>query len=113
MFPDSNNKDLISRIIIADDNTRKSTSEESALFEAIIKRRTNRLKFEDRELEESLISRLRSVLVNDKEKETAVREGEKEEEGEKTVWFHIARELDEKNSMADLIAEGDRIQLSD
>ena len=113
LFPDSNNKDLISRIIIADDNTRKSNIEESALFEAITKRRTNRLKFEDRELEESLISRLRSVLVNDKEKETAVREGKKEEEGEKTVWFHIARELDEKNSMADLIAEGDRIQLSD
>ena len=113
LFPDSNNKDLISRIIIDNDNTRKSNIEESALFEAITKRRTNRLKFEDRELEESLISRLRSVLVNDKEKETAVREGEKEEEGEKTVWFHIARELDEKNSMADLIAEGDRIQLSD
>ena len=77
LFPDSNNKDLISRIIIADDNTRNSNSEERALFEAITKRRTNRLKFEDRELEESLISKLRSVLVNDREEETAVREGER------------------------------------
>jgi hypothetical protein len=110
LFPDSNYKDLISRIIIADDNTRESGSEESALFEAITKRRTNRLKFEDRELEESLISKLRSVIVNDKE---GAAEGKEEEEREITVWFHIARGLDEKNSMADLIAEGDRIQLSD
>ena len=80
LFPDSNNKDLISRINIADDNSRESSSEESALFEAITKRRTNRLKFEDRELEESLISKLRSVLADYKEKQTGVREGEKQED---------------------------------
>lgn len=112
LFPDSTNKDLISRINI-DGRRKEPKTEENALFEAITKRRTNRLKFEDRELGESLISKLRSVLVNDKEKETAVREGEKQEEGEETTWFHIARELDEKNSLVDLIAEGDRIQLSD
>ncbi|MGC1131444.1 MAG: nitroreductase family protein [Nitrososphaeraceae archaeon] len=103
LFPDSNNNDLLSRIIVYD--RKEPNSEESALFEAITKRRTNRLKFEDRVLEESLISRLRSVLVNDKE--------EAEGGGKVTVWFHIAREPDEKNSLADLIAEGDRIQLSD
>jgi hypothetical protein len=108
LFPDSSNRDLISRITV-DDDRKKPFSGENALFEAITKRRTNRLKFEDRELEESLISKLRSILVNNKEGEA---EG-KEEERAKTVWFHIARELDEKNSLADLIAEGDRLQLSD
>ena len=107
LFPDYNNKDLISRIVV--DDKKEPNTKENFLFEAITKRRTNRLKFEDRELEESLISKLWSVLVNDKEGAA----GEKEEEGEKTIWFHIARELDEKNSLAHLIAEGDRIQLSD
>lgn len=105
LFPDSNNnKDLISRIIVDD---RKEPNSEEALFEAITKRRTNRLKFEDRELEESLISKLRSVVISDKEEAA----GGKEEEI--AVWLYIAKEEDEKNSLADLIAEGDRIQLSD
>ena len=108
LFADSNNKDLISRITV--DNDRKEPfSGENALFEAITKRRTNTLKFEDRELEESLVSKLRSVLVNDKEGAS----GRKEEEQEKVVWLHIVKEEVEKNSLADLIAEGDRIQLSD
>ena len=106
IFPDSNDKDLISRIII-DDRRKEPKTDENALFEAITKRRTNRLKFEDSDLEDSLISRLSSVAITDKE----------ETKGERgkgiTVWLHIARELDEKDSLADLIAEGDRIQLSD
>src|SRR5918994_1571443 len=58
LFPGSNNeKDLISRIIVADDERKEPNSEENALFESITKRRTNRLKFEDIELEGSLISR--------------------------------------------------------
>lgn len=73
--------------------------------EAITKRRTNRLKFDDRELEESLISKLRSVVISDKE-------GGGGKEEELTLWLYIAKK-DEKNSLADLIAEGDRIQLSD
>lgn len=68
----------------------------------ITKRRTNRLKFEDRELDESLISKLRSTVTD---------KGGIEQDT--TIWLHIAKEEDEKNSLADLIAEGDRIQLSD
>ena len=81
---------------------KESVNEENSLFEAITKRRTNRLKFEDRELEESLISKSQSVVTDNKG-----------EESKTTVWLHIAKEEHEKNSLADLIAEGDRIQLSD
>src|SRR5215207_702304 len=105
LFPDSNNKDLLSRVIL--DDRKESVIEENPLFEAITKRRTNRLKFEDRELEESLISKLRSIITSNKET------GEKEKEKETTVWLYIAKEEHEKNSLADLISEGDRIQLSD
>jgi nitroreductase len=104
LLPDSNNKDLLSRIII--DGKDEPNTDESSLFEAITKRRTNRLRFEDRELEEPLISRLRSVVITDKEGAEGVGK-------EVTVWLHIAREEQVKNSLADLIAEGDRIQLSD
>ena len=62
LFPDSNNKDLLSRVIL--DDRKESVIEENPLFEAITKRRTNRLKFEDRELEESLISKLRSIITS-------------------------------------------------
>ena len=103
-FPDSNNKDLLSRVILYD--RKEPVNEENSLFKAITKRRTNRLKFEDRELEESLISKLRSVITDI--------EGRVEvEEETPTVWLHIAKEEGEKNSLADLIAEGDCIQLSD
>lgn len=107
LFPDSNNsKDLLSRILV-NDGRKEPKNEEDDLFEAISKRRTNRLKFEDRDLEESLLSRLKTVVITD--------EDETEGEGGKeiTVWLHIAKEEDEKDSLADLIAEGDRIQLSD
>jgi len=109
LFPDYNNKkDLISRITI-EDNRKEPNSEEIPLFEAITRRRTNRLKFEERKLEESLLSKLMSIVMKDRE---GAARG-KEKERETTVWLYIAEEEDKKNSLADLIAEGDRIQLSD
>lgn len=101
LLPDSNNKDLLSRVIV--DERKDPVGEENLLLETITKRRTNRLKFEDRELEESLISKLRSAIITD--------EGATGKET--TVWLHITKEENEKNSLADLIAAGDRIQLSD
>jgi hypothetical protein len=102
-FPDSDNKDLLTRVIL--DGRREPVKEENSLFEAITKRRTNRLKFEDLEPKESVISKLRSIVAEEGQVEGG--------EGETTiVWLHIAKE-GEKNSLADLIAQGDRIQLSD
>ncbi|MBD0359524.1 MAG: nitroreductase [Nitrososphaeraceae archaeon] len=101
LFPYSNNQDLLARVII--DGRKEPISEENSLFEAITKRRTNRLKFEDRKLQEALISKLRSIVTE---------QGEEGVEGT-TTWLHIAIEEGEKNSLADLIAEGDHIQSSD
>jgi hypothetical protein len=102
-FPDSDNKDLLTRVIL--DGRREPVKEENSFFEAITKRRTNRLKFEDLEPKESVISKLRSIVAEEGQVEGG--------EGETTiVWLHIAKE-GEKNSLADLIAQGDRIQLSD
>ena len=102
-FPDSDNKDLLTRVIL--DGRREPVKEENSFFEAITKRRTNRLKFEDLELKESVISKLRSIVAEEGQVEGG--------EGETTiVWLHITKE-GEKNSLADLIAQGDRIQLSD
>jgi hypothetical protein len=100
LFPNSSINDLLAQIIIHERN--KPIKEENLLFEAITKRRTNRLKFEDRELQQSLLSRLQSIVTE-----------QREEEGRITrVWLHIAKH-DEKNSLADIVAEGDRIQMSD
>jgi Putative TM nitroreductase len=100
LFPNSSNNDLLAQIIIHERN--KPIKEENLLFEAITKRRTNRLNFEDRELQQSLLSRLQSIVTE-----------QREEEGRITrVWLHIAKH-DEKNSLADIVAEGDRIQMSD
>lgn len=104
LFPDSNNKDLLSRIIV--DDRKEPNIEENSFFEAITKRRTNRLEFEDRELDESLISRLKSDVTTDKEVAEGGGTGV-------SVWLYITKEEDKKNSLADLIAEGDRTQLSD
>ena len=67
-------------------STSKSTSEEdSSIFQAIIKRRTNRLKFEDRSVAPTLLTRLQSVVV---------------ENGGDNTWLHVAKEGDQKNLLA-------------
>ena len=103
LLPKPEDQDLLARVSIDDmsnsNSTSKSTSEEdSSIFQAIIKRRTNRLKFEDRSVAPTLLTRLQSVVV---------------ENGGDNTWLHVAKEGDQKNLLAHLIAEGDRIQMSD
>jgi nitroreductase len=101
LLPKSEDEDLLARVSIDDTNNRslnRASKEDSSVFQAIIKRRTNRLKFEDREVASSLLSKLQSVVA---------------ESGGGDAWFHIAKEGDQKNLLAHLIAEGDRIQMSD
>lgn len=76
----------------------KPSEEDSSVFQAITKRRTNRLKFEDRKVEPSMLTRLQSIV---------------DENGEESTWLYAAKEGDQKNLLAHLIAEGDRIQMSD
>lgn len=71
--------------------------EESLLFRAITKRRTNRLKFDDREIPNPILSRLQSVVST-----VSI----------STVWQDIVTHPDKRNLLVKLVAEGDRIQMS-
>jgi hypothetical protein len=62
LLPDSNYKVLVARVLI--DGRKETIREDNSLFETITKRRTKRLKFEDREVQEPLISNLWSTLTN-------------------------------------------------
>jgi hypothetical protein len=66
------------------------SKEENSLFEAVTRGRTNRLKFEDRELEQSLLSSLQSIVAKQQEERRITR-----------VWLHFAKD-DEKNLLADI-----------
>jgi nitroreductase len=102
-FPDNNNeeeKDLLARITVANikENPNKTIDKNiQKLFHAITRRRTNRLKFEEREIPDSIISELKSIAVQQ----------------QKGVWFYIASQADEKELLSNLISEGNRIQMSD
>lgn len=108
---EKHNDDLLARIIVEnkelelyssssqsaadiEDDTHK---EESPLFKAITKRSTNRLKFDDREIPTALLSRLQSVVST-----VSI----------STVWQDIVTQPDRKNALVELVAEGDRIQMS-
>jgi hypothetical protein len=92
-FPDPGEQDLLARIRLGPE--QEATEEEKMLFGAIPKRRSNRGPFEDRQVPERLPSALQAVTS---------------EEG---AWLHLVQDEDAKHDIAELIAEGDRIQLSD
>lgn len=92
LLPAGDDADLLARVrLVAGD--RPSAADE-ALFAAIPNRRTTRAAYEERELPEGLAGLL--------EREAA-REG---------AWFHLVRDA-ERSALADLIAEGDRVQMAD
>jgi nitroreductase len=82
-----------------DDNNR--------MFEAITTRRTNRFRFEDRNIPDILLAGFYYIV----DKYPQYQKQQKCQED--SIWLHIADEDDEKNALAELIEQGDRIQLSD
>ena len=92
-FPDAGKPDLLARISFG--NEKPATAEEHALFESIVQRRTNRMPFRTEPIQESLLSELET---------NATREG---------ASFHVVLGDENRNRLADLIAEADRIQMSD
>jgi len=92
-IPDAKKPDLLARIKFG--NEKKPTLEENQLFDAIVKRRTNRMPFGTQPVHGSLLRALQ---------EAATKEG---------AWLHIVLGDEDRNGLADLIAEGDRIQMSD
>jgi nitroreductase len=92
ILPESFNSDLVASVRIAE--RRAPSAEIEALFAAIPQRHTNRQPFAEREVQESVVSEL--------QREAHV-------EG---AWLYWARGL-YKESVARLIAEGDRLQMAD
>lgn len=91
-FPNPKDPDLLARIRLG--QRKQATTEEHLLFEAIPKRHTNRKEFEARQVPSSLLGEFQAA---------ASKEG---------CWLHILQNENQKKVVADLIAEGDRLQWS-
>ncbi len=98
LLPDKNNNpDLLAKVEFkeGDKITRNLAQQDALLFEAITKRRSNRSPFESRKLPDDLLVSLKDI---------ARVHG---------AWLDIVEEDMKKKSIADLISQGDKIQLSD
>jgi nitroreductase len=93
VLPDPDDPDLLARVRLGPDHAE--TEEERMLFQAMPKRRSNRGPFEDRPVSGRLLSALQAAAW---------------EEG---AWLHLIEDEDAKHTIAEMIAEGDRIQLAD
>jgi hypothetical protein len=92
LFPEPHDPDVLARVTL--DGVHTPTDEDVALFSAIPERRTSRLPFEERKPSAALLMGLETA---------AVREG---------AWLQTVSGFD-RDALADLIAEGDRIQMAD
>lgn len=90
LFPDPDDQDLLARVEIG--ASYEPTMEDNRLFMAIKKRHTNRRAFEDRPVPARELERITTA---------ARTEG---------AQLHVFTEPEGKHALADLIAEGDRIQ---
>ncbi len=90
VLPDPNKPDLLARVRLGHAHT--PTADEQALFNAIPRRRTNRSPYENRPLPDTLLEELKMAA---------------QQEG---AWLYVADHEGVRGLMADLIAEGDRIQ---
>jgi hypothetical protein len=93
ILPSESDPDFLARVVLAGEGS--SGSAEQPLFDAIPERRTNRFPFEDRPVATELTESLRQAA---------------ESEGAWLVTLHAEAE---RQRVADLIAEGDRIQAAD
>jgi len=92
-FPDPEDPDLLARVRLGPEH--EAAEEDEVLFRAIPKRRSNRGPFEDRQVPGRLLSALQAAAW---------------EEG---AWLHLVQDEAAKHALAELVAEGDRIQLAD
>ncbi len=91
-FPDKKEPDLLARVSFGE--KRKPTAEDDLLFRAIPQRHTNRKPFEPRQVPEKVLSELEAA---------ASKEG---------AWLQFVQAETDRNRLADLVAEGDRIQMA-
>lgn len=93
LVPDPGRHDLLARLTLGERKT--SNHEENTLFAAIPKRRTSRLPYERTTVEKKVLERLEAG---------AAAEG---------AWFRVVKERRDRHAVADLIADGDRMQFAD
>ncbi|MBI4663034.1 MAG: nitroreductase family protein [Verrucomicrobia bacterium] len=93
ILPDSGDSGLLARVRLG--LKGEHSSEENLTFHAILKRRSNRQAFSDDPVPEDLLEALQSGA---------------EQEG---AWFHVLRSAAARYTLADIIAEADRIQWAD
>jgi hypothetical protein len=98
LLPDKNNNpDLLAKVELkeGDTITQKLAQQDALLFEAITKRRSNRSAFESKKLPDEIIVSLKDIA--------RLHGG----------WLDIVEEDMKKKTIAELISQGDKIQLSD
>lgn len=93
VFPEADKPDLVATVRLGE--KADTTDEERELFRAITVRRTNRRAFDGRPIPDTVLDELRKAA---------------ELEG---AWFRVIDSPDARAAVADLIAEGDRVQMSD
>jgi hypothetical protein len=93
LLPDASDPDLLARIELTD--TLVPTERDHALFQAIPARRTNRLPFSSDPVPEAVLGRARTQAEKDR------------------VWFQTLTGEADRSALAELIAEGDKLQLAD
>lgn len=92
-FPDPGEPDLLARVRLGP--TERPTPEEELLFDAILRRRTNRSPFSDRMPPGWLLSALAEAA------------------GDEGAWLRRVTGEETRHAVADLVSEGDRLQLAD
>jgi hypothetical protein len=84
------------------------------LFGAIPKRRTNRFRFEERNIPDILLAGLNYIVDKYPQyQEQQKQQKQDEQQEEDPIWLHIVEDTDTKNTLAKLVALGDNILLSD
>jgi hypothetical protein len=91
-LPDADDPDLLARVRPGPE--REATAEDHLLFGAVKERHSNRNPYESRAVPEELLSALRKAAQ------------------EEQAWLHLVDE-EAKHAVADLVSEGDRIQMAD
>ena len=98
LIPDKNNNpDLLAKVELkeGDTITQKLAQQDALLFEAITKRRSNRSAFESKKLPDDILVSLKDIARLH------------------SAWLDIVEEDMKKKTIAELISQGDKIQLSD
>ncbi len=93
LHPEPDDPDLIARV--RPGTSAAPSADETALFDAITRRRTNRRRFEMRDVPQSLLAQLASAASSE------------------SAWLSFVQDPHQKHAVAELIAAGDREQGGD